>query len=38
MVAAHPSADAATLYATLLACGARGLCLLLEALTRLSWA
>jgi hypothetical protein len=37
MAVAHPSADAATVSATLFARGARGLCLLQEALTRLSW-
>jgi hypothetical protein len=36
MAAAHHSADVATLSATLFARGARGLCPLPEALTRLS--
>jgi hypothetical protein len=37
MAGDHAPADVASLYATLFARGARGPCLLLEALTRLSW-
>jgi hypothetical protein len=37
MAAIHPPADVSTLSVTLFARGARGPCLLLEALTRLSW-